>query len=384
MRIAVIHYSALPVIGGVEIVVDAHARLLADDGHTVMLICEQGGMEGGGTELHRIAPRCGAITAASRASELRPLLSEADLVIMHNVVTMHFDMALTEALWALTGELPQVRFIAWTHDVAAANPDYEIPQEHPWGLLRKAHPRWEYVAVSDRRVQEWASVCGKETSRCEVVPNGVDAAAVLGLTERVRRLADEHAWWTRDLILLHPTRLLRRKNVELGLAVTEALIAEGLNAAYIVTAPPDAQNPASAEYARELDDERRARGLQDNVFFLSGAPLSLDDVRGLYQLADALFFPSRQEGFGLPMLEAALHRLPAFCADIEPLRSLPGALPFSLDLPACAIARYIIRQMAGWPANHPRRAVLRDFTWPAIYRKKLAPLLARRNTPPHP
>src|SRR5690606_18543650 len=96
------------------------------------------------------------------------------------------------------------------------------------------------------------------------------------------------------------------------------------------------------------------------------------------------FFPSRQEGFGLPMLEAALHRIPAFCAEIEPLRRLPGARPFPLGATPAEIGENIIRQIESWPANPPRRAVLRRFTWTAIYRIYLAPLLSNRKTPtPH-
>lgn len=384
MRIAVIHYSALPVLGGVEFIIDAHARLFAEHGHEVVLVCECGGEAGSGISLHRLAARETAATAQARAAELRPLLAAADVVMMHNVGTMPFDLALTEALWDLANELPEVRFIAWVHDVAAANPDYQVPvtSERPWSLLRQAHPRWEYVAVSARRAEEWAAVCGSEASRCPVVPNGVDAGSVLGLTDRIRTLAEDQELWTRDLILLHPTRLLRRKNVELGLAVTAALVESGLRPAYLVTAPPDAQNAASAEYARALEQERRARNLEESALFLTEAPLSEADVRSLYQLADALFFPSRQEGFGLPMLEAALHRIPAFCADIEPLRSLPGALPFALELSPGKIAENIIRHLASWPANPPRRAVLRSFTWAAIYRNNLAPLLTNRNNLP--
>ena len=55
-------------------------------------------------------------------------------------------------------------------------------------------------------------------------------------------------------------------------------------------------------------------------------------LHSLYMVADAMLFPSRQEGFGLPLLEAAAHRLPVFCSNIEPLKSiaLSGTLLFDL------------------------------------------------------
>ncbi len=47
-------------------------------------------------------------------------------------------------------------------------------------------------------------------------------------------------------------------------------------------------------------------------------------VADLYRIADALFLPSREEGFGLPVLEAGVSRLPVICADIPALRELAG------------------------------------------------------------
>ena len=55
-------------------------------------------------------------------------------------------------------------------------------------------------------------------------------------------------------------------------------------------------------------------------------------IRELYRVADALLFPSAQEGFGLPVLEAGLARLPAFCADIEPFRAIAGENLHYFDL----------------------------------------------------
>ena len=44
----------------------------------------------------------------------------------------------------------------------------------------------------------------------------------------------------------------------------------------------------------------------------------------LYALADVLVLPSANEGFGIPVLEAALHRLPIVCSDLASLRAVAG------------------------------------------------------------
>ena len=65
--------------------------------------------------------------------------------------------------------------------------------------------------------------------------------------------------------------------------------------------------------------------LVGHVHFLSDYYLVQDDtMRDLYLLSDCLLFPSRQEGFGLPVLEAALHRMPIWCGDIPSYRALEG------------------------------------------------------------
>jgi mannosylglucosylglycerate synthase len=72
--------------------------------------------------------------------------------------------------------------------------------------------------------------------------------------------------------------------------------------------------------------------LKVNVIFLSDYFLVQDDtMRDLYLLSDCLLFPSRQEGFGLPVLEAALHRMPVWCRDIPAYKELHGSASFLLD-----------------------------------------------------
>ena len=64
-------------------------------------------------------------------------------------------------------------------------------------------------------------------------------------------------------MLLHPTRLLRRKNVEFGMAVIAALRTAGCHATLLVTGAEDSHHAASRAYAAGLRDERaRLRGLE--------------------------------------------------------------------------------------------------------------------------
>lgn len=379
MKIALIHYTYLPVIGGVEIVMAEHARLFTEHGHQVTVICDQGASNDPRIPVELLPD---AADAGELARALEPRLANMDVVMIHNVATMPFHITLTEALWNLARRLTSVRFVAWVHDLVACNPDYEMPSidEWPWSSLARAHDRYRYVAVSELRKRQFAELTD---GKCTVIPNGVAPARLLGLTESITELAEAYDLPGREIVLLHPTRLLKRKNVELGLRVTAALKSAGRTCAYLITGAPDAQNPASQTYAEYLESLRLELGLEDDALFLQAdIPIPERDLASLFVLADALFFPSRQEGFGLPILEAALHRLPVFCSAIEPLTSLltSGVTFFPLDAEPTQIALTIAARLGTTEAWQARHQIRRRYAWPAVYANYLAPLLAEFET----
>lgn len=357
MKISLLHYATTPVIGGVERILDAHARLFRKAGHEVTLISMRGDADA------RLHP---AKSADEYVAQLRPLLAEADLVIVHNVMTMPFDLALTEALTRMPSYLPRARFAAWVHDIAAANPDLApVPP-----LLRHAWPGFEYVAVSEMRAKEFAQVIGH---RCLVIPNGIDIFNVLGLSENLTRFAERVL--DGGMILLHPTRLLRRKNVELGIQMMDSL----RDATLLITGAEDTHNPASVEYAAALRALRSRLGLEKQVIFVSDDfPVSDADLSGLYQIADALFLPSRQEGFGLPVLEAEAHRLLAFISDIAAFDEItgPSSRRFPLNMPPAQLARWIREELAADAGFRARRHAVR-WRWDRVWTECLQPWITR-------
>jgi mannosylglucosylglycerate synthase len=366
MKIALLHYAVRPVIGGVESILASHARLFATAGHEVITVARQGDAD------H-------VLKSTDPLPELRLATRGCDMIVVHNVLTMPFDLPLTGALWALAAETPAVRWIAWIHDLAAVNPDYDHPWHRaPWDRLAKASPAFTYVAVSRHRAEQFAALTGVVP---QVIPNGVDPEALLGLSEKVRQLSARHRLLRRELVLIHPTRLLRRKNVEFGLEVVAELRSSGRDAASLITAASDPHNPKSASYASELRLLRDDRGLQEHALFVADEfRVEQEDLVSLFALADALLFPSRQEGFGLPVLEAALHRLPIFAADVEPVNSLVthGVHVFDPDGSPAEAARLIERTLDRTASFQSRREVLQRYAWSAVWEKHLAPLLEAR------
>jgi len=379
VKIALIHYTYLPVVGGVEIVMAEHARLFTERGHQVTVICDQGASDDPRIAVELLPD---AADAGELARALEPRLANMDVVMIHNVATMPFHITLTEALWNIAKRLTSVRFVAWVHDLVACNPDYELPSidEWPWSSMTRAHDRYRYVAVSELRRRQFAELTG---GRATVIPNGVEPARLLGLTESITELAQAYDLLGREIVLLHPTRLLKRKNVELGLRVTAALKSAGRTCAYLITGAPDAQNPASLAYAEYLHALRLDLDLEDDALFLQAdVPIPERDLASLFVLADALFFPSKQEGFGLPILEAALHRLPVFCSAIEPLTGLlsQGVTFFPIDAEPAQIALTVAARLGTTEAWQARHQIRRHYAWPAVYANYLAPLLAEFET----
>lgn len=360
MKIGLLHYAVPPVVGGVENIVAAHARLFTEAGHDVRTVARHGAPD----------------VVLRRMEDVREALRDRDVVIVHNVMTMPFDLPLTEALWQLAEEKSDTRWIGWVHDLAACNPDYDHPwHQPPWDRLARACPRFTYVAVSEHRARQFSSLMRGEA---RVIPNGIDPDAVLGLTEKVRGLAKKHTLLARECVLIQPTRLLRRKNVELGLAVVAELRRRGRDAVTLITAAADPHNPQSSAYAEEIHRRRDALGLRETALFVGDEFAVADaDIASLYALADALFFPSRQEGFGLPVVEAAVQRLPVFCADVNPINSLleHGVHVFAPDASPAEIAILIERTLDRSSAHRARREALRGYSWSAVWRDHLAPLL---------
>ena len=71
----------------------------------------------------------------------------------------------------------------------------------------------------------------------------------------------------------------------------------------------------------------------DRPNILQTGKLSADELNDAFRNASALFFPSRIEGFGLPVLEAAVFGTPVVATDIPVLREVggPASMFFKMD-----------------------------------------------------
>ncbi len=359
MRLALVHYSAPPTVGGVERVIEQQAAVLARHGHEVVVVCATKGAKVDGA-IMEYAPNF-------YVKRVRSALAGCEVVIVHNMFTMPFDWEASKMIAELSHEMIGTRFINWVHDV-------DVTQEAFTELRLKG----VHVAVSETRKKEFCERFGLKPTQCSVIPNGVDAVKTLGLGSAVSAFAKKHRLLECELVLFHPARLLARKNIEFSIEVTAALHKQGVDAACVITGAADPHRLESAEYAERMRALVGKKKMQSHVLFAGDAfDLSESDVRAFYSVADALFFPSKAEGFGLPLLEAALQRLPIFCADISAHRELAGtgAVYFKLTDKADEIAGQIVKHLEKDKAISRKRWVLQQFGWDRIYKECLEPLL---------
>jgi mannosylglucosylglycerate synthase len=403
MKIALMHYSAPPIVGGVESVMAHQARLMSAAGHSVRIIAARGEpwseridfirlpladslhpeilavkkeLDGG-----RVTPVFEKL-AADLALQVGSAASGADVLIAHNVCSLNKNLCLTEALHRLSGKPGFPRLILWHHDLAWTTPRY-LPELHagfPWNLLREDWPGAVQVAVSAFRRSELASLLGISRERIRVVPNGVDVAEFFKLEALAVRLMDRLNLLQAAPILILPVRITPRKNIELALHTLACLRETFPAAAAIITGPIGAHNPANLEYFHTLLEMRDHLNLNTAAHFLAeiydeNLPDSV--ISDFYRLADALFLPSREEGFGIPLIEAALSRRPVFCADLPALRELGGesVVYFSPDDEPAHVASLVIRHLQNDPVSRLAASVRRDFNWDCIYRDRIHPLL---------
>ena len=190
-----------------------------------------------------------------------------------------------------------------------------------WGMTqvvtRAARDADALLAISAAARDDICATLGLDPSRFTVVPHGMEAVP---RTEP----ADERTVRNRlrlpdGRILLCVAALRPHKNQELLIRALPGLPAD-------VTLVLVGRHEPYADRLRELAS---GAGVTDRVR-LAGY-VSDAELERLWALAAAAAFPTRAEGFGLPILEAMARGVPVACSDIPVLREVGGDVPAYFD-----------------------------------------------------
>lgn len=406
MKITLIHYAAPPIVGGVETVMAKQAELFTLAGHKVNILAGRGEnwnrnivvkviplLDSRHPEILQIKKSLdqGHIPAAYEKVVQKLLeilheeLDDCDKIIAHNIASLHKNLPLTDALhrYAVSGAAK--RIILWHHDFAWNSSRYqeELHPGLPWGLTRTAWHGVTQVVVSEARRQELSMLTGISPADIHVIPAGIDLPVFLSLSRETTRLCRKLKLLTANPLLLTPVRLTKRKNLELAISILGELVKHMPSAQLVITGPLGAHNPANQRYFESLLQLRAELQLENVVHFMAEhlpEGLSEQQVAEFYRLADLLLLPSREEGFGIPILEAGMGRLVIFCSKIPPLQALGGSWAnyFTLEESPSKIAQNIFAYLSRDPYFQLRTNIRQNYTWEAIYQNRIAPLLDQK------
>jgi glycosyltransferase involved in cell wall biosynthesis len=393
-------------VGGVESTMYHQSRLLSQAGYQVDVISGKGEQFNQEIAVHlipEIGSRHKSISEINQRlsrgeipdefinlrdmlyQELSKIIKTTQVLIVHNALTLHKNLALTAALKLIADE-KNTNMVAWCHDFAWQDSLYtpDLHPGYPWELLRTPWSGVQYVTVSDHRRNRLAKLLNLPKSDIKFIPPGVDAYEFLGLSTFSRKLIEKLKLLEAEPLILLPARITRRKNIEFAIRVIALLKRDYPMIKLIVTGPPGPHNPQNISYLNSLKSLRKELDVETNVEFLYEASddddvliIPDDVISDFFRIADILLFPSKREGFGIPVLEAGLVRMPVFASDIAPVHESSADTAYLFDPKGApdSVSDKIASFIESDRAYKLRRNVLSKFTWESILNNKIIPLL---------
>jgi len=314
--------------------------------------------------------------------------------IVHNVPSMPFNFAATAAINGLAEKRSNV--VYWLHDSTLLRKGWrEKIGKFPYSLLHHKNGTITFVTPTSFRAKQFKSLPSPyDIPQMIVVPNGISIDEYIKIDQVTKLLLKKLGLSFSNHIIVLPVRVTPRKNVELALYVVDELrkmIAEEMAVKLLITGPPDHHaKKEGLKYMKYLRQIIQERDMEGNVIFCSDVidhfrvhkkgEILKWSVADIYNIADLIFVPSKEEGFGLPVIEAGASRKPVFCSRIQPFRELfreglEGDM-FDLDDPPKDIAERIYKLWLNDKVDNHFENVMKRFSWDSIIEKKLIPLLS--------
>jgi glycosyltransferase involved in cell wall biosynthesis len=249
------------------------------------------------------------------------------------------------------------------HDLAI----YDHPEWFPsgqWFATRVVVPQSarrarRIICPSEATKRAAVRLFGVDPERCRVIPHGVETEFALPASASIK--ADVKARYALpERYLLQLGTVQPRKNYVTSLRAL-ARIPTPQRMPLIVAGAFGWNYDGVVDAVRELD-------LRDWVRFVGYAPMP--DLPALYQMAQAVLFPSLDEGFGLPLLEAFAAGTPVVASDAGAIPEVAGdAALLSAPEDAQALAENLLRLLTDRPLRERQVAAGRAraalYTWSA-------------------
>ena len=207
----------------------------------------------------------------------------------------------------LTGELPLglseagIKSVVTIHDLIFMRcPEYYNPVDvaiYKWKFRNTCKQADRIIAISECTRRDIMELGEIDDSRIHVVYQSCDTRFHLQVSEAQKAEVRSRYSLPQRYILFVGT-IEERKN---ALLAAQALpyLSDDIHLVLV---------GRQTAYAKTIFSFARQNGLANRIHMLSGVPTS--DLYAIYQQAECFVYPSRYEGFGIPVIEAIQSRLP--------------------------------------------------------------------------
>ena len=320
---------------GVSAVIRQWRRVLEDLGLTTLTIA------GSGEADHILPGLAIGASAPPTASELTAALDTCDFILVENIGTIPLNLSASLLLLKCLRGRPAVFH---HHD-----PPWQRPQHGHIRDLPADDPAWSHVVINDFTKAQLEALEFSVTR----IYNAVDSDLPAGNRSQTRQqlgVADD------ELLVVHPTRAIRLKNIPAAIALTEKL-----GGVYWLV------GPAEEDYQETLT--QLLADAQCRIITTSNNQLA-DPMGDMYAACDLVAYPSIWESFGIPPIEAAMRQVPAVVGDYpiaEEQRSLGMRWPYPWE------TKELKQLLAGQPTGqlaelleHNRATAIKHFSQTVI------------------
>lgn len=407
-KIALLHFAYPPNIGGVEIMVKEHVEILTNLGYDVTVVT------GSGEETDRrikmvVIPELQSVSSFNPFLQekildkgiiddefyklagiidqgLEKTLEKIDVVVVHNMITIVRNLPFVYAFKNFVKKYPKKKYFGWIHDHSYINEfqikdlDKIVHSKLERELLTTPIKNLTYILISESFREPFVRLMGLHDGETVVIPNGIDIKYFLEIDDLIWEIIDKYQLLKKFPLILSPVNILERKNIDYCLDIIYELKKTYPHIVYVITGKPSTHR-STLEYYDRLKKKIENLGLKDNVMFFNdflNRALMRSEIHDLYQIADMVFFLSKSENFGLPLLEAALTKTAILVSDLKVFREVGGEFIKYLDYKtvgaekAAELVKNFIEQSLRVKLNYRSRT---QYDLKTIIKEKFIPLL---------
>ena len=361
-KISLLHYAYPPNIGGVEILLREHAKILSESGFSVTIITGDGEEKNSEINLVKI-PEIQSILkfnpllyekiiekgiiddefhllVKTIQNKIEKYLNEQDVIIVHNMMTLIHNLPFNYYLKDYIKRNPDKKFIFWSHDQTYVEGETILKEKEGVNLnieekklLLEPVKGVLYIAISNTFKELLCQVMQMPKDKVQVIPDGIDLKKFLEIDDSIWKVVKEKQLLSCFPLVLSPVNILYRKNLEFCLDLIFNLKKYFPDIKYIISGQVSAHRK-NKSYFEGLIKKINELNLVNNVIFLKdyfNRSLENSEIHDLYQLSDLVFFFSKGENFGLPLIEAAFTKTPAFVSNLNVFKEIGGNNLFNID-----------------------------------------------------